>query len=637
MHDAPILTDHASTPWCSRAHASPMQHSASRVTSALHSVLVFLLWTIPNLLFREGGLCFRTVQRNRNMRNLDVLTTRLATLILLNAAGAGLAAPSVLVTRPISKVSVEWLPMDNQTLYRLEEGESRNLELNTSLISQMTVYITVSPCSRHMHWAFYRGPPDSGDSKLQVVQEHGGGEMHTLSFSISKRDRYVLQLSSSKGGAASVSVRGEATRLVRLRLRVRSKRRLSANWDPSPIDPQTTTYCVVASHRKNYTSLCAAQHDVRSNRCDNKPNRFNSAENRSNERLRTKQNQTDKNTGFSNSNKIDADIDGFNIYDGNFKSIYRRKKFGRSTRVSNEDPVIACVGERTHHLIDNLDPSTTYFVSIFGVARDRRIGTLLTTGSVRPRTSTAKKLKENVQLKADIKGKSVYYLKTTVGSGGGLWLAASTCGGSIDIDVSVKGKRLYLTKNIEPHLKFFIPAPIASSSIQETSDEGSVQFDSSSEESKIRYVIRILPNKWYRDLAVTVELTASTARWGVSTPELPEDGGKVLELRPKRSCNSVDIAFLPASHNATDVIRYCILTREILNNDNFICALSKKSPSKMPCTSHLQRPPTRAIIQKVTGLKPGRKYAVQVTAASKGSSVPYKVIYVETNVSCKEE
>lgn len=31
---------------------------------------------------------------------------------------------------------------------------------------------------------------------------------------------------------------------------------------------------------------------------------------------------------------------------------------GRSTRVSNEDPVITCVGDRTHHLIENLDPST---------------------------------------------------------------------------------------------------------------------------------------------------------------------------------------------------------------------------------------------------------------------------------------
>lgn len=57
-------------------------------------------------------------------RNLDIVF-RLATFILLNAAGAGLAAPSVLVTRPISKVSVEWLPMDNQTFYRLDEGESR--------------------------------------------------------------------------------------------------------------------------------------------------------------------------------------------------------------------------------------------------------------------------------------------------------------------------------------------------------------------------------------------------------------------------------------------------------------------------------------------------------------------------------
>lgn len=63
--------------------------------------------------------------------------------------------------------------------------------------------------------------------------------------------------------------------------------------------------------------------------------------------------------------------------------------------------------------------------------------------------------------------------------------------------------KYYLT---ESHSKFYVPPPVTSSSIQETSDEGSVQFDSSSEESKIRYVMRVFPNKWYRDEAVTIEV-----------------------------------------------------------------------------------------------------------------------------------
>lgn len=45
------------------------------------------------------------------------------------------------------------------------------------------------------------------------------------------------------------------------------------------------------------------------------------------------------------------------------------------------------------------------------------------------------------------------------------------------------------------------------SSFQETSDEGSVQFDSSSEETKLRYVIRVVPSKWNRDESVNVEVT----------------------------------------------------------------------------------------------------------------------------------
>ncbi|XP_041982057.1 uncharacterized protein LOC121735333 [Aricia agestis] len=536
------------------------------------------------------------------------IASRLAMVIIFHAAGAGLAAPSVLVTR-LSRLSVDWLPMDNQTLYVLEDGEYRNLELNTSLISQKVVYITISPCSRSIHWALYNGPPGRNDAQLNLVREYGGSEMQTVAVMVYKRDRYVLQLSASKSGAVAVSVRGEAPRLVRSRLRVRSRRRLAANWDASPIDPQETTYCVVASHRKNYTSLCAAQYDAKISRSDNKSVRSNE---RSNE-------------------DVDNQIDSYDIFDGR-KNNYRRKKFGRSTRVSDADPVVACVGDRTHHLIENLDTSRTYFISVFGIARDRRAGNFLTSGTVRPRTSTARRLRENTAFKADIKGKNVFYFKSLFSNG--IWLAVSTCGGSVDVEVSAKGKRLYIIKDIEPHSKFFVPAPIPTTSMQETSDESSVQFDSSSEESKIRYVIRVIPNKYYIDGTVTVELTASTSRWGMSTPELMEDGATVRELRPRRSCKSVDVAFLPATHNATDVIRYCILAREMSDNDGIICALSKRSSTKAQCISHMQRPPTRVIIQKVAGLKAGRKYAVQVTASNKGSLVPYNILYVDTNTTC---
>ncbi|XP_045500724.1 protein NDNF-like [Colias croceus] len=560
------------------------------------------------------------------MGSLNRLTVRVATLIVLHAAGAGLAAPSVLVTRPVARLA-EWLPMDNQTVYRLDAGETRNLELNTTQLSLSSVFITISPCTRDFHWALYRGEIGRSDDHLDLIQESSGGDVSTLSAIITNQDRYLLQLFSSKGGAAAVSVRGEAPRPVRMRLRIRSRRRLSANWDPSPIDPQMTTYCVVASHRKNYTSLCAAQADT--NICTNRQN-LDDSSNEKRQRNRNNQARSD------DENTVDMDVDRYSIFDGNYRNVFRRKKFGRSTRVSNEDPVIACVGDRTHHLIENLDPSTTYFVSVFGVARDRRAGSLLATGSVRPRTSTAKRLRENVPLKSDVKGKSVYYFKAAVGTGGGVWLALTTCGGSVDVEVGVKGKRLYSVKDIEPYSKFFIPAPIPSSSIQETSDEGSVQFDSSSEEAKVRYVIRVTPNRWYRDTAVNVELTASTTRWGLSTPELLEDGATVRELRPRRSCKSVDIAFLPANHNATDVIRYCIITRETSSIDGYTCMLNKKSGAKVQCISHMQRPPTRVIVQKVAGLKAGRKYAIQVTAANKGSPVPYKVLYADTNASCKD-
>lgn len=52
-----------------------------------------------------------------------------------------------------------------------------------------------------------------------------------------------------------------------------------------------------------------------------------------------------------------------------------------------------------------------YYVSIFGLASDRQAGSLLASSSVRPRTSTAKRLRENQPYRADIRGKVVYYFK----------------------------------------------------------------------------------------------------------------------------------------------------------------------------------------------------------------------------------
>lgn len=562
------------------------------------------------------------------MGKFSIFTIRLTSLIVLHIAGAGFASPTVLVTRPVSRVAIEWLPTDNQTIYRLNEGESRSLELNTTSISQSVVFITISPCSKDIHWALYHGKSSNSNGPLILEKENGSGEMNTFSLNISQQDKYVLVLSSNRGGAVVVSVRGEATRAVRMRLRVRSRRRLAANWEPSPIDPQATTYCVVASHKKNYTSLCAAQHDIKTSRMENKSNH-----NQDSERSKDVDNETQSAFSTEVDNKINLD-DTFNIYEGNFNNVFRRKKFGRSTKVTNEDPVIACVGSRTHHLIENLDPSTTYFVSIFGVARDRRSGSLLATGSVRPRTSPSKRLRENLPSKVEIRGRNVFYFKA-ISSSGGIWLTISTCGGAIDVEVLVRGKKLHVVRNIDPHTKFFVSAPIQTTSIQETSDEGSVQFDSSSEETKIRYVIKVMPSRRDRDYAIGVELTASTTRWGSSAPELSEDGNIVRELRPRRSCRSVDVAFLPATHNATDVIRYCILAREIINGDSYFCWMSKKPSVKGQCISHTQKT-LRAIMHKVVGLKAGRKYAIQVTASNKGNSVPYNVLYVDTNASCKE-
>lgn len=58
------------------------------------------------------------------------------------------------------------------------------------------------------------------------------------------------------------------------------------------------------------------------------------------------------------------------------------------------------------------------------------------------------------------------YLQSTKNIGSGLWLAVTTCGGSVDIEVSAKNKKIYTLKDIGKKLKIitFIVIFISNSS-----------------------------------------------------------------------------------------------------------------------------------------------------------------------------
>ncbi|GBP55656.1 hypothetical protein EVAR_97864_1 [Eumeta japonica] len=391
--------------------------------------------------------------------------------------------------------------------------------------------------------------------------------------------------------------------------------------------PQATIYCLVASHKKKYTSLCAAQSEAEKNKDNRKDDSSDILD-----------------INPQNGEKPDDDnvipkARLFDLYEGKFINHIRRKKFiqevvttlvttgslttpnsqpvlrvignltcrqqlnnisikaGRSTKATDEDPVVACVGGRSHHLIENLDLTKSYYVTLFGVGDDRRAGSLLAWAELRPRTSIAKRLKQNQHYIIDLKGRTIFYYKAASNSGG-LWLAVSTCGGAADLEVSVRGKRLRVQKNIEPYAKIFVPAPSVSSSIQETSDEDSVQVDSGSEESRVRYVIKLYPS-WRdeSDSSIRLELLVSPSQWGANTPELaPEDGASVREIRPYRSCKSLQIAFLPATHQTADTMRYCVIARESPSGDSSTTCSSGKRTSRTTCIT--QALPTKYICLK---------------------------------------
>lgn len=141
------------------------------------------------------------------------------------------------------------------------------------------------------------------------------------------------------------------------------------------------------------------------------------------------------------------------------------------------------------------------------------------------------------------------------------------------------------------------------------------------------------------DTILSSQVVASSKRWGVNIPELaPHDGAIVRELRPRRSCHSIDIAFLPAAHETVNAIKYCITAKEITiqtSNDQSFCTRAKQT-LKAQCVSHIQRPSAKVIIHTINGLRADRKYAIQVVASIKGNGVPYNILFADTNVCNKE-
>lgn len=93
---------------------------------------------------------------------------------------------------------------------------------------------------------------------------------------------------------------------------------------------------MVASHRRNYTSLCAAQNDVKMSRFEKtidqkidskvedgiKIDRFIELDRSKSDRLDAPESSTEVD------NKIDVDTDSFSMYEGSFQNVFRRKKIG---------------------------------------------------------------------------------------------------------------------------------------------------------------------------------------------------------------------------------------------------------------------------------------------------------------------
>ncbi|KAK9693313.1 Neuron-derived Neurotrophic Factor C-terminal [Popillia japonica] len=165
--------------------------------------------------------------------------------------------PPALIDYPNTK-----LPSESQVTVYLQDHENKTFYFVSS-INNVPLSISIVSCSSPIYWSLAANNSDISSNISLTVDTYNFRSAVGL---------YVISLYSERHTYAHIYI----TRTIELpsqildesknrRLKLlkrRRRRKLTARWDQSLVDPYATTYCLVINSQRPYSTLCSAQNDV---------------------------------------------------------------------------------------------------------------------------------------------------------------------------------------------------------------------------------------------------------------------------------------------------------------------------------------------------------------------------------------
>ncbi|VEN63532.1 unnamed protein product [Callosobruchus maculatus] len=241
--------------------------------------------------------------------------------------------------------------------------------------------------------------------------------LYMLQLRAQETDTYIhIYVSTEDGGPKTI----QSARLHKMRIIQRQRRKgVTLRWQPSLVDPQSTTYCVVVHDQRNYGSLCAAQAD-----------KF-------------------------------GDLPPTN------RPVAASQTVIDWHPINNVYPIIACVGRSTQYTTLNLKQGKNYYFEVFATDRQNNFTypyastSIVFDGKIKPI-----RLKNGVSAYASLRkydGKVVFRYKIPKKPGKHLKLIFIPCGSVVYVEVSQKGNVIVAKRNVMKYENVTIDSPIEGS------------------------------------------------------------------------------------------------------------------------------------------------------------------------------
>ncbi|GJQ73646.1 hypothetical protein Trydic_g13988 [Trypoxylus dichotomus] len=470
------------------------------------------------------------------------------------------------------------LPSESQVTIYLQERENKTFHFFSS-VNNAPLAITIIACSSPIYWSLKSNTSDIANNISLTVDTYSFRSIVGLYLiSLYAESNCYTHLYITRTVELPSQILNESKNRRLKLLKRRRRRKLTARWDQSLVDPYATTYCLVINSQRPYSTLCSAQCDVITSR--------------------------------QQENKI------YRRYQVSAISDYQNEKKDDMTT-----PQIICTGNKTHYTVTNLQDRNYYF-NVFAI--NGRTNLTYLHGSAVMKFDTQVKpifLKDGKITNTNLKkldGKAFFTYKLEKRVNNTLTFLVVPCGGGV-VDVTLKYNVNRSKKKIRRLGVILVKEPAVN----------------------VKYHLKVLVNNRYEfTKASGVKVLATTRPSKIPFPALPSET-IVHEYLSLKKCNSVTIGWYAAPTSADIKYCIAAKKGKLPENlshktpDNCRIDYEMKSLMNMSYCKNFNEKGGEIIIERIENLSPGEPYIIYVTVKKEeGKSLAYDLLQVYTKLEC---